>query len=89
MERFQIRRLKSNIIDARDNYIDDLIKIKLRKYNLINDETKTPYLGVIAQEIEKEFPGLVETENGGFKSVKTSVLIFMLLSAVQSNKKNK
>lgn len=45
---------------------------------------KTPLLGVIAQELEEIFPGLVDTDQDGFKRVKQSVFIYMLVSAIQS-----
>ena len=63
-----------------------LMKIKLRKYNLIKDQSKKQLLGVIAQELEEIFPGLVDTNNEGIKSVKQSILIYMLISCIQSLK---
>lgn len=54
-------KLKENIIDATPK-LDDLLKVKIRNYNLIGDETKQ--IGVIAQEIEQIFPSIIdETED--------------------------
>jgi hypothetical protein len=54
-------KLKENIVDASPK-LDDLLKVKIRNYNLIGDKTKQ--IGVIAQELEQIFPSLIdETED--------------------------
>jgi hypothetical protein len=58
-------KLKENIVDATPK-LKDLLKVKIRNYNLIGDETKQ--LGVIAQELEEIFPGLV-SESEDFEEV--------------------
>ncbi len=83
-------KLKENITDATSK-LSDLLKIKIRNYNLIGDSTKQ--LGVIAQELEEVFPSMIDTspdkdENGNdlgtvTKSVKYSVFVPMLIKAVQ------
>jgi hypothetical protein len=50
-------KLKENITDASPK-LDDLLKVKVRNYNLIGDESKQ--LGVIAQELEEVFPSMIE-----------------------------
>ena len=118
--------LKENIETARD-YIDDICKLRVVKYNFKDDPSYMPYIstytstftihdtstntdfvstasytvststhrqiGFIAQEVQKVFNGLVETvyiENPSTLtftsslSVKTSVLIPMLVTCVQS-----
>jgi hypothetical protein len=81
-------RLKENIETARD-YLDDINKLRVVKYSLIDDHLSEPnMLGFIAQEIEKVFPNLVD-EYSGMKSVKSSILTPMLVSCVQElTKKN-
>ena len=74
------RRLKENITPATSK-LDDLLKVNIVNYNLIKDNTKQ--IGVIAQEIEEVFPGLVSENEEGFKSVKTSVFIPMLIKGMQ------
>jgi hypothetical protein len=79
--------LKENIVDA-SNKLDDLLKVKIRNYNLIADETKTKQIGVVAQELETIFPNMVETfldadTKEEFKSVKYSVFVPMLIKAIQ------
>jgi hypothetical protein len=79
-------RLKENINDATTK-LDDVLKLRVVNYNLKTDPD-VKQIGFIAQEIEQVFPGLVEqgepTEDGDFyKSVKTSVLIPILVKAMQ------
>ena len=50
-------KLKENIEDATPK-LDDLLKVKIRNYNLIGDDKKQ--IGVIAQELEEVFPLMVD-----------------------------
>jgi len=50
-------KLKENIEDATPK-LDDLLKVKIRNYNLIGEETKQ--IGVIAQELEEVFPAMID-----------------------------
>ena len=83
-------KLKENIVDATPK-LDDLMKVSIRHYNLIGDDKKQ--IGVIAQELEQVFSGLVKEspdiddkgqETGETtKSVKYSVFVPMLIKAMQ------
>jgi hypothetical protein len=54
---------KKNIETARDGYAEDLAKLRVVKYNWYNHDDGTPKeLGLIAQEVEQVFPGLVITD---------------------------
>ena len=80
-------RFKENVEDAR-GYADDLMKVRVVKYSLKEEESDVATkLGVIAQELEQIFPGMIDiglTPNGDeFKSVKMTVFIPMLLKAFQ------
>lgn len=84
------QRLKKNIEPARDGYIKDLCKLRVVKYNWIsNDDSDAKELGLIAQEVEQVFPGLVQEADIEFedglkpKVIKSSVLPFILLKAIQ------
>jgi hypothetical protein len=58
------------------------MQLKVRNYNLIGDDLKQ--IGFVAQEIEEVFPALTETgKEDGIKSVKTSILIPILVKAIQ------
>jgi hypothetical protein len=80
---------KKNVQTTRDGYLDDLNKLRVVKYNWNEQEDTDPKeLGLIAQEVEQVFPGLVtkiadDTEEQQYKGIKTSVLPFMLLKALQ------
>jgi hypothetical protein len=81
-------RWKTNIETSRNGYLKDLNQLRVVKYNWYNSEENAPKeLGLIAQEVEAVFPGLIVTDNQGeeneSKSIKTSVLPFMLLKALQ------
>ena len=83
-------KLKENVVDATPK-LADIMKVKVRNYNLIGDTTKQ--LGVIAQELETVFPSMVDesidrTEDGEMldtttKSVKYSVFVPVLLKSLQ------
>jgi hypothetical protein len=58
-------KLKENIEDASPK-LEDLLKVKVRNYNLIGEETKQ--IGVIAQELEEVFPAMID-ESEDFEEV--------------------
>jgi len=83
-------RLKENIVDATPK-LDDLMKVKVRNFNLKGEETKQ--IGVVAQELEEVFPGMIdESKNPDsddetlYKSVKYSVFVPMLIKSIQELK---
>lgn len=78
-------RLKENIIDATPK-LDSLCQLKVRNFNFISDENKTKQIGFIAQEFEEVFPSMVDENKDGDKTIKTSVLIPMLVKAIQELK---
>ena len=88
-------KLKENVVDASPK-LDDLLKVKVKNFNFIGSELKQ--IGVIAQELEEVFPGLVEDKpdtkrdevtnkitelETTTKSVKYSVFTPMLIKAIQ------
>ena len=75
-------RLKENIEDATPK-LADLMQVRIRQYNLIADEEKQKQLGVVADELETVFPAMVAEDNNGFKNVKYSVFVPMLIKAIQ------
>jgi len=83
-------RVKKNVETTRDGYLDDVSKLRVVKYNWYNDKDDTPReLGLIAQEVEQVFPGLVQdaahpTKDGKIhKVLKASVLVPILIKALQ------
>jgi hypothetical protein len=78
-------KLKENIVDTTPK-LEDLLKVKVRNYNLIGDDLKQ--IGVVAQELETVFPSMVENifdkeTNETTKSVKYSIFVPMLVKAIQ------
>ncbi len=63
-------KLKENIEDATPK-LDDLLKVKIRNYNLIGNDKKQ--IGVIAQELEEVFPAMVD-ESEDFEEVEVPQL---------------
>jgi hypothetical protein len=76
------QRLKENIVDATPK-LDNLLQLKVRNFNFTSDENKTKQIGFVAQEIEQVFPSLVSEDAEGTKAVKTTVLLPMLVKAIQ------
>jgi hypothetical protein len=84
-------KLKENIVDASPQW-SDIKALRVRKYNLIKDQTHTQ-IGLVAQEVELVSPGLVSEspdrdENGNdlgtvTKSVNYSVLYMKAVKALQ------
>ena len=52
-------KLKENIVDASPK-LNDLMRVKIRNFNLIADEAKTKQIGVVAQELEEIFPSMID-----------------------------
>ena len=63
-------KLKENVVDASPK-LDDLLKVKVRNYNLIGDDKKQ--IGVIAQELEEVFPAMID-ESEDFEEVEVPQL---------------
>jgi len=88
-------KLKENIIDATPK-LANIMQLKVRNFNFKADESKHKQIGFIAQELEQVFPGLIEEtpdrdmDNNSLgtvtKTIKTSVLVPMLVKAIQELK---
>jgi hypothetical protein len=88
-------KAKENIVDTAPK-LADLLKVKVRNYNLKSDPD-LKQIGVVAQELETVFPGLIEETqdvsydehgkktilNTTTKSVKYSVFVPILIKAIQ------
>jgi hypothetical protein len=78
-------KFKENIVDATPK-LDDILNLKVRNFNLKGEDTKQ--IGFIAQEFEEVFPAMVDVSKEKdseetYKSIKTSVLVPMLVKAIQ------
>jgi len=83
-------RLKKNISTLEDtlNKISRLRGVRYDRKNEPNtEEGKGKHIGFIAQELEKEFPELVETGADGYKSVTESSMTAILVEAIKEQQK--
>lgn len=51
--------LKENVSDLTDDFCNNILKLIPKKYNFKNDENKKERYGIIAQDLEEIFSGLV------------------------------
>ena len=81
-------RQKKNVETARDGYLEDLQQLRVVKYNWLDQaDTESKELGLLAQEVAKVFPGLVQSADPSDPEstlgIKSSVFSFMLIKALQ------
>jgi len=91
-------RVKTDIEPARD-YLADLLNLEVVNFVIDKqfvatsdtegtfealDEPSIKQLGMVAQQVEQHIAGLVKEDRFGVKSMKSSVLVPMLLQAVQT-----
>ena len=75
--------VKKDIVPSRD-YLADLMKVRIVNYDWTHIEDQPRQLGVVAQELEEIFPGLVEFDTKtNLKSVKYSVLNLIAIKSLQ------
>ena len=79
-------RLKNTIEKLGDDDLVKLNKLVPKSYNFKNDNIK--HFGFIAQEVEKEFPNLVSTDNDGMKSINYLEMIPLLLHKINHLERN-
>ena len=76
-------RLKKNILPI-DNALDKILALQGVTYEWNKEEMeKGIQIGLIAQEVEKILPEIVNTDSEGFKSIQYSVLVAVLIEAVK------
>ena len=78
-------RLKTDI-QPLENTLAKVLNLRGVSYVMKADETKERKIGVIAQELEQEFPELVNTDDKGMKSVAYANLTAVLIEAVKGLK---
>jgi len=76
-------RLKKNITPISEA-LEKVLKLQGVTYEWKKEEMgKGVHLGLIAQEVEKILPEIVDTDNDGFKSIQYSVLVAVLIEAMK------
>ena len=79
-------KIKENIVDATPK-LADLMQVKVRSYNLKSDPLHKQ-LGVIAQELETVFPGLVDESPDYEQQIKTREVEVPAVAEVRDNEGN-
>jgi len=79
-------RLKENI-EAATPKLNEVMKLRIVNYNPKTDPNSR-HIGMVAQEVEKVFPGLVSSldddgEGGYYKGLKLSIFVPILIKAMQ------
>jgi len=77
-------RLKDNIIEISKAKMDDLFTLNPVIFNYKNDKTKKIHYGVLAQDVERVFPELVEDNMSGYKTVNYQELLPLMLAKMKN-----
>ena len=81
-------RLKTNVEDFNTSKMLDIVDtIRTIRYNYIDDETKTPYVGFIAQDFVEHFPELLRCPDGGYYSLDYQKVSVILMECVKELKR--
>jgi hypothetical protein len=78
-------RLK-NVIRKIENATDDLLTLNPVIFSWKNDNTNKENIGLIAQDVEKVFPQLIDKNSDGMLGVRYTELVPILIKAIQELK---
>jgi hypothetical protein len=82
-------RLKTNVEDFTTSKMLDIVdNIRTIRYNYIDDETRTPYVGFIAQDFVEHFPELLRCPDGGYYSLDYQKVSVILMECVKELKRD-
>ncbi len=76
------RRLK-NVGAKYTDGLDALKKLEFYHYTFKKDESKTPHVGVMAQDLQKVFPNAVTKGEDGFLRIRMEDMFYALINAVK------
>lgn len=65
------------------NAIDSIMELKAIKFNWKSDVTKNTNIGLIAQEVQKVYPELIDKNTEGYLGVRYTELVPVLVAAIQ------
>jgi len=77
-------RLKENITEISSAKMDDLFILNPIIFNYKSDRKKQIHYGVLAQDVEKVFPELVEDNMSGYKTVNYQELLPLMLAKMKN-----
>jgi len=80
-------RLKENIVEIETKKIDEILTLNPIHFSYKNDPKNKLHYGVLAQDVEKIYPELVEENNFGYKTVNYQELIPIMLAKIMSMQK--
>ena len=63
--------------------LDKIRQLKVFNYTYKKDTTKTPHVGVIAQDLQKVFPNAVKKGADGFLTIRMEDMFYALVNAVK------
>jgi hypothetical protein len=87
-------RRKKNIVPLSGNTLDEILKLRGVEFDWKQEESedikfpKERQIGLIAQEVEKEFPELVSTDGLGYKAVAYDRFTAVLLEAIKAQQRD-
>ena len=76
------KRLK-NIGEKFTAGVNELKKLDLYHYTFKKDESKTPHVGVIAQDLQKVFPDAVTKDDDGYLRIRFEDMFFAVINAIK------
>jgi hypothetical protein len=82
-------RLKTNITEFKnisEKMLDKIDNLRTVKYNYINDDSMTPYIGFIAQDFVQDFSELLRCPVGGYYSLDYQKMSVVLLECIKELK---
>ena len=63
--------------------LDKIRALKVFNYTFKKDETKTPHVGVIAQDLQKVFPNAVKKGTDGFLTIRMEDMFYAMINAIK------
>ena len=63
--------------------LDKIRQLKVFNYTFKKDKSKTPHVGVIAQDLQKIFPDAVTKGDSGFLRIRMEDMFYALVNAVK------
>ena len=76
------RRLK-NVGEVFSGGLDKVKQLKVYNFTFKDDESKTPHVGVMAQDLQKVFPDAVTKGKDGFLRIRWEDMFYALVNAVK------
>jgi hypothetical protein len=76
-------RLKKNIENINKEFIDKFFELNPLTFSYKNDNKEKKHYGLLAQEVEKIYPELVENNISGYKTINYIELIPLMISKLK------